>query len=62
VRFRAGMAAGVGLAGMKERVAELSGKLEVESNRQGSRIRATLPTTACDSNENEAQSFSAAAG
>jgi signal transduction histidine kinase len=56
------MAAGVGLAGMKERVAELSGKLEVESNRQGTRIRATLPTTACDSNENESQSFSAAAG
>ena len=61
LRFRAGMAAGVGLAGMKERVAELGGKLEVESNRQGTMIRATLPTTACDSNEDESQSFSAAA-
>jgi signal transduction histidine kinase len=52
-RFRAGMAAGVGLAGMKERVAELDGELRVESSSQGTAIRATLPTNACESPEVE---------
>jgi signal transduction histidine kinase len=52
-RFRAGMAAGVGLAGMKERVAELNGELKVESSRHGTTIRATLPTTTRESSENE---------
>jgi signal transduction histidine kinase len=47
-RFRAGLAAGIGLAGMRERLAELGGTLEVESDRSGSTLRATLPTSACD--------------
>jgi two-component system, NarL family, sensor kinase len=48
LRFRAGEAGGIGLAGMRERLAELGGKLEVESGAEGTRIRATLPTKECD--------------
>ncbi len=47
-RFRAGQAGGIGLAGMRERLAELGGKLEVESWAGGTEIRATLPTQQCD--------------
>jgi signal transduction histidine kinase len=47
-RFRAGLAGGIGLAGMRERLAELNGLLEVDSNLFGTRIRATVPTDACD--------------
>ncbi len=35
--------AGVGLAGMRERVHELAGQFEVESNAQGTVIRVTIP-------------------
>lgn len=48
LRFRAGEAGGIGLAGMRERLAELGGRLEVESGAEGTRIRATLPTKECD--------------
>jgi signal transduction histidine kinase len=47
-RFRGGEAGGIGLAGMRERLAELGGKLEVESQPGGTQIRATLPTRECD--------------
>jgi signal transduction histidine kinase len=47
-RFRAGQAGGIGLAGMRERLAELGGKLEVESWAGGTEIRATLPTQPCE--------------
>jgi signal transduction histidine kinase len=47
-RFRAGEAGGIGLAGMRERLAELGGTLDVESGPQGTRIAATLPTRECD--------------
>ena len=47
-RFRAGEAGGIGLAGMRERLAELGGTLEVESHPGGTQIRATLPTRECD--------------
>jgi signal transduction histidine kinase len=47
------MAAGVGLAGMKERVAELNGEMQIDSNGQGTTIRANLPTTAGEPSENE---------
>jgi signal transduction histidine kinase len=47
-RFRAGHAGGIGLAGMRERLAELGGTLEVESGQAGTQIRATLPTHECD--------------
>jgi signal transduction histidine kinase len=48
VRFRAGHAGGIGLAGMRERLADLGGKLEVSSGPKGTEIRATLPTKECD--------------
>ncbi|MGB9432482.1 MAG: ATP-binding protein, partial [Candidatus Acidiferrum sp.] len=47
-RFWAGQAGGIGLAGMRERLAELGGTLEVESSPNGTQIRATLPTQQCD--------------
>jgi signal transduction histidine kinase len=51
LRFRAGLAGGIGLAGMRERLAELGGTLEVQSEGSGSILRATLPTAVCDSND-----------
>ncbi len=47
-RFRDGQAAGIGLAGMRERLVELGGTLEVESSTTGTQICATLPTNECD--------------
>ncbi len=47
-KFRGGEAGGIGLAGMRERLAELGGTLGVESNGNGTKIRATLPTYECD--------------
>ncbi len=41
--FRAGQAGGIGLAGMRERLFELGGTLEVESNLSGTTIQAVLP-------------------
>jgi signal transduction histidine kinase len=46
--FRAGEAGGIGLAGMRERLAELGGTLHVESGPSGTLICATLPTHECD--------------
>ncbi|HUL35688.1 MAG TPA: ATP-binding protein [Candidatus Eisenbacteria bacterium] len=46
--FRAGGAGGIGLAGMRERLAELRGTFEVESGPTGTHVRATLPTRECD--------------
>jgi signal transduction histidine kinase len=43
-RFREGLAAGIGLAGMRERLADLDGTLEVESSPKGTSVKATLPT------------------
>jgi signal transduction histidine kinase len=42
-RLEASSQTGVGLAGMRERVAELNGKLEIESNGHGTSLRATVP-------------------
>ena len=48
-RFRSGRASGVGLAGMKERLAELDGTLEVERRYPGTAVRATIPVAECAS-------------
>jgi signal transduction histidine kinase len=45
-----GGAAGIGLSGMRERLIELQGTLEVASSPTGTTVRATLPA-ACDSEE-----------
>jgi signal transduction histidine kinase len=42
-RFSSGRASGVGLAGMRERLAELDGTLEVERRSHGTAVRATIP-------------------
>jgi two-component system, NarL family, sensor kinase len=42
----ASAATGVGLAGMRERMLELNGKLEIESNGSGTCMRATVPAVA----------------
>lgn len=41
--FAAGAAMGVGLRGMRERVAQLGGKLDLQSTGSGTVVRATLP-------------------
>ncbi len=41
-----GAEAGVGLAGMRERMNELNGKFELRSNRRGTIVRATVPQSA----------------
>jgi signal transduction histidine kinase len=48
-RFSSGRASGVGLAGMRERLAELDGRLEVERHSRGTAVRATIPVDQCAS-------------
>jgi len=44
VRLRQSSAeTGVGLAGMRERMHELTGKLEIDSDGRGTMVRATVP-------------------
>ena len=40
---KSGVNLGVGLAGMRERVKELGGRLEIESDKSGTRLRAIIP-------------------
>jgi signal transduction histidine kinase len=42
---RTGGGAGIGLAGMRERLRELGGRLEVESDQNGTLIRAVIPAS-----------------
>ena len=46
--FAAGAAMGVGLRGMRERVAQLGGKLDLQSSSDGTIVRAMLPLTGHD--------------
>jgi signal transduction histidine kinase len=45
--FRRGAAPGIGLAGMRERLAEFGGELRVEASGGGSIVAAVIPTNAC---------------
>jgi signal transduction histidine kinase len=47
-RFRGGAAPGIGLAGMRERLAEFGGEINAESSCSGSVIEAVIPTDACE--------------
>ena len=44
---------GVGLTGIRERLKELGGSLEIESNLDGTLLRATVPIAASESHEHE---------
>ena len=46
-RFRGGEASGIGLAGMRERLAEFGGEFKVESSNAGSVVEAVIPTKDC---------------
>ncbi len=55
IRFRGGAAAGIGLAGMRERLAEFGGEIVVESSSAGSVVEAMIPTHACTSDRRAAK-------
>lgn len=44
LRFQAGGAPGIGLGGMRERLAEFGGQIRVESSGSGSQVEAVIPT------------------
>jgi len=46
-RFRGGAASGIGLAGMRERLAEFGGEIRVESSGGGTTVEAWIPTAVC---------------
>jgi signal transduction histidine kinase len=46
-RFRGGAAPGIGLAGMRERLAEFGGQIKVQSSSGGSVVEAVIRTAAC---------------
>jgi signal transduction histidine kinase len=52
-RFRETGAAGIGLAGMRERVADLGGDLQVQSNKAGTVLVASIPLRAGTSNSTQ---------
>jgi len=53
-RFQEGHGGGIGLAGMRERLADLRGTLQVHSDPRGTLIQATIPANACLNGEVEA--------
>jgi len=46
-KFREGAALGIGLAGIRERLAEFGGQINVESSSEGSVLVAVIPTNVC---------------
>jgi signal transduction histidine kinase len=50
-KFRGGAAPGIGLAGMRERLAEFGGQINVESSSAGSVVEAIIPTSAPQKSE-----------
>jgi signal transduction histidine kinase len=53
-KFRRGAAPGIGLAGMRERLAEFGGDIRVESSAYGSILQAVIPTDDCSSQRRRA--------
>jgi signal transduction histidine kinase len=53
-RFREGAASGIGLGGMRERLAEFGGEIRVESSSGGSVVQALIPIDASAANQNAA--------
>jgi signal transduction histidine kinase len=53
-RFREGAASGIGLAGMRERLAEFGGEIRVESSSGGSVVQALIPINASAASQNAA--------
>lgn len=60
--FHAGQAGGIGLAGMRERLAELRGTLDVDSGPTGTQIRARVPTRECTPEDSLAEDLTIAPG
>ncbi len=58
--INAGGRVGVGLRGMRERVARFGGRLEIESSETGTTVKATLPSGALDSAKDESRAQGAA--
>jgi signal transduction histidine kinase len=50
-RFRGGAAPGIGLAGMRERLSEFGGQVNVESSSGRTMVEAVIPTHACTTRE-----------
>lgn len=49
LKFRSGAAPGIGLAGMRERLAEFGGNIRVEASPSGTLVQAVIPTDDCSS-------------
>jgi signal transduction histidine kinase len=60
VRFRGGAAPGIGLAGMRERLAEFGGEIRVEASSGGSVVQAIIPMKACAASHDVAGSVGTA--
>jgi len=58
-KFRGGAAPGIGLAGMRERLAEFGGQITVESSGAGSVVEAVIPTGAPEKSETSARAVRA---
>jgi signal transduction histidine kinase len=59
-QIRTGIRTGVGLRGMRERVAQMGGRLEIESNEKGTAILATFPATRRHERADRGNNFSQA--
>jgi signal transduction histidine kinase len=60
LEIKSGGKGGVGLRGMRERIARFGGQLEIDSSQKGTTIRATLPSTPADSAVDESRTQGAA--
>jgi two-component system CheB/CheR fusion protein len=56
-RFRSNDGGGVGLRSMRERISELGGRFEIQSDKNGTRIRVTAPLRRTDETRASSRSF-----